>query len=166
MMHYLIIVFVAFALIMVGTIANAKGKKVIHRVSVGGADICEAIGEPTGCDANFSLVAVERADGSVAGQWQDSFGGGEGIHVAIDCFNVVDNRALISGVITHGFAGGVDVSGLVAVTTVIDNGTSANDPQDQISISVWDVGITCNNVNIIIDAFPMFALTHGQVKVR
>ena len=138
---------------------------VIHHVSVGGADVCEALGLPTGCDANFSLVANMKTDGSVSGQWQDTFaGGGEGIHVAIDCMNIVGNGAVISGVITHGTLGGVDVSGQRAITAVVDNGTSANDPADQISFSIFPNNTDC--ITLIPGNFPLFDLAHGQVKVR
>lgn len=83
----------------------ALSKTVVHHVSVGGADICEALGLPTGCDANFSLVANEMANGSVSGQWQDTFrinGQGVPVHVTIDCINVVGKEAWVSGVITGG----------------------------------------------------------------
>jgi hypothetical protein len=142
---------------------------VIHHASLGGADICEALGLPTGCDANFSLdfslVANMKADGSVSGQWQDTFvGGGEGIHVAIDCMNIIDgNAAIVGGVITHGTFGGVDVSGQYAVTAVVDNGTSANDPPDQLSFSFFPAN-DCNTYTLA--DFPLIDLTHGQVKVR
>ena len=156
------IIIAAFGLVAGVTIASAN--RVAHHVSVGGADVCEAIGLPTGCDANFSLVAVEKADGSVRGQWQDTFPGGlEGIHVAVDCVNVVGNGAVIGGVITHGFVGGVDVSGSDALTAVFDNGTSANDPLDQLSFSFIDFGIDCTT--LVPANFPLFDLTHGQVKV-
>ncbi|MDX1617440.1 MAG: hypothetical protein R3224_01550 [Balneolaceae bacterium] len=142
---------------------NANSKKVVHRASLGGADICEALGQPTGCDANFSLVAIERADGSVSGQWQDTFGGaGEGVHVAVDCMNVVGNGAVIGGVITKGTSGGVDVSGQRALTAVVDNGTSANDAADQLSFSFFPTG-GCGN--LVPANFPLFDLAHGQVKV-
>jgi hypothetical protein len=143
-------------------------KKVIHFVSVGGADLCEATGRPTGCDANFSLVAQQRADGSVKGQWQDTFDGGRlGIHVAIDCLKVVGNGAVISGVITHGVSEetGGDVSGQQALTAVVDNGTSAKDPLDQIGYSL--IGGTpgrCNRVPL--ERFTLEDLTHGQAIVR
>ncbi len=149
---------------------------VIHHASVGGADICEALGLPTGCDANFSLVANEKADGSVRGQWQDTFaGGGEGIHVAVDCINVVGNFAVTGGVITDGTFGGVDVSALRALTAVVDNGTSANDPPDQLSFSIVDpsqFGLPddCNNglytLQFFVQNGALFDLAHGQVKVR
>ena len=139
---------------------------VVHHVSLGGADICGALGLPTGCDANFSLTANEQADGSVKGQWQDTFaGGGEGIHVAIDCLSVVGNGAVVGGVITHGTNSGVDVSGQRALTAVVDNGTSANDPADQLSFSFFPTGAaSCNS--FIPGNFPLFNLAHGQVKVR
>ena len=137
---------------------------VIHRVSVGGADVCEALGDPTGCDANFSLVAIEKEDGRISGQWQDTFsGGGEGIHVAIDCMNinVNENWAIVGGIITHGTS-----SGQRAVTMVVDNGTSANDPPDQISFSFFPFDGDCSDLTP--DDFEGFLLdlTHGQVKVR
>lgn len=139
---------------------------VVNHVSLGGADICEAIGQPTGCDANFSLVANLFADGSVSGQWQDTFrtGPGEGIHVAVDCLHVVGNGAVIGGVITHGILNGVDVSGQRALTAVVDNGTSANDPPDQHSFSFFPFGADCTQM--VPGDFPLFNLTHGGVTVR
>ncbi len=140
---------------------------VIHHASLGGADVCEALGLPTGCDANFSLVANMKADSSVKGQWQDTFvGGGEGIHVAIDCMKVVDNWAIVGGVITHGTSGGVDVSGWYAITAVVDNGTSANDPPDQMTFSFFDPAYDCGLLQTLtITDFDLFDLAHGQVKV-
>jgi hypothetical protein len=146
--------------------ASFSKNNVIHHVSLGGADVCEALGLPTGCDANFSLVANMKADGSVSGQWQDTFAGGrEGIHVAVDCMNIVGNGAVIGGVITHGMAGGIDVTGQRALTAVVDNGTSANDPPDQLSFSFFDTGdLSCDQLTP--SNFPLFDLAHGQVKVK
>lgn len=144
--------------------------KVVHHVSLGGADICEALGLPTGCDANFSLVANMKANGSVTGQWQDTFvGGGEGIHVAIDCMKIIGNGAIVGGVITHGTAGGVDVSGQYAITAVVDNGISANDPPDQLSFSYFpaiNFFGTEDCSELTLDDFTLIDLIHGQVKVR
>ncbi len=141
-------------------------RNVINFVSVGGADICESLGLPTGCDANFSLTAVKKADGSVSGQWQDTFaGGGGGIHVAVDCMNIVNNGAVIGGVITHGNVGGEDVSGLRALTAVVDNGRSANDLPDQLSFSFFPTGeLDCSS--LIPTNFTLFNLAHGQVVVK
>ena len=141
--------------------------KVTHHVSVGGADVCEALGEPTGCDANFSLVANEK-NGIVTGQWQDTFsGGGNGIHVAIDCMKIIGNAAIVGGVITHGSSGDVDLTGQYAMTMVVDNGTSANDPPDEISFSYFNPNWDCQTVQSINpDFFTLLELAHGQVKVR
>ena len=144
-------------------------QRVVHFVSAGGPDHCEARGLPTGCDANFSLVALQRADGSVTGQWQDTFDGGRlGIHVAIDCLKVVGNGAVISGLITHGISevSGEDVGGQQALTAVVDNGTSGKDPLDQIGYSIfgpWNPGL-CNRHDL--GEFLLEDLTHGQVIVR
>lgn len=160
----------ALGLVAAATIVHARG--VIHRVSVGGADICEALGLPTGCDANFSLVALEKADGTVRGQWQDTFAGAQqGIHVAIDCLNVdvAGNGAVIGGVITHGFSGGQDVSGQRALTAVRDLGTSNNDTPDQISFSYFPASafFPTEDCNLLSpdDGFALYDLIRGQVKV-
>ena len=148
-----------------GTTANVANP-VVNHVSMGGADVCEALGLPTGCDANFSLTANLFADGSVSGQWQDTFaGGGQGIHVAIDCLNIVGNGAVIGGVITNGTAAGADVSGQRALTAIVDNGTSANDPPDQLSFSFFPFpGLSCTTLTPA--NFPLINLTHGPIVVR
>jgi hypothetical protein len=163
-MKKILLTLAAFGLVAGGTVANAQ---VVHHASLGGADVCEALGLPTGCDANFSLVANQKADGSVKGQWQDTFGtGGEGIHVAIDCLNVVGNGAVVGGVITHGTALGVDVTGQRALTAVVDGGTSVNDlVSDQMSFSFFPFpDLFCTD--LVPTDFPLFDLAHGQVKVR
>ena len=144
--------------------SSAKKGKVIHHVNLGSNDICEAIGLPNGCDGNFSLVANMHADGSVKGQWQDTFnGGGEGIHVAIDCMQYGElgdgKYAIVSGTITKGQAGGVDVSGQRALTIVLDN----FDGVDYMSYSYFDVAGDCNDYNW--DAFSFFTVGAGQAKV-
>ncbi len=86
-----------------------------------------------------------------------------GIHVDVDCMNIVNNGAVIGGVITHGTVGGVDFSGQRAITAVVDNGTSVNDPADQISFSFFSAA-DCSALTP--GDFPLNNLTHGQVKVR
>jgi hypothetical protein len=144
----------------------AASGPVVHHASLGGADICEAIGAPTGCDANFSLVANEYADGSASGQWQDSFGHGNGgVHVAIDCLNVQGNVAWVSGAVTKFDADPTQV-GQPAITVVVDNGTSANDSPDQLSFSVWFPGAPdCNATLPVLLTNFVFDLTNGQVNV-
>ncbi len=129
---FLPVLAVAVVLVMMTTsIASAAGP-VVHRVSVGGPDICVAMGLKPGCDANFSLEAKLYADGSASGQYTDRNANGDGIHAVVDCVSVVGNEAWISGVITHGRltnpdTGEVwDMAGEPISTRVRDNGTSAN----------------------------------------
>jgi len=136
--------------------------RVVHQAILGSADLCEANSLPTGCDANFSLVALERANGSVSGQWQDTFANGDGyIHVDVDCLSVNGNEAWVSGLIAHGNLGGSDLTGLPAITRIADNGTSANDPPDQISFSFIGDATSC----LAEPNFPLFDIT-AQVRVN
>ncbi len=134
---------------------------VVHQVSVGGADICVGQGRRPGCDASFSLIAREHLDGSVTGQWEDAFAGDDsGMHVAIDCLSVNGSDAWVSGVITEGSLNGVDLTGFPAIARVRDNGTSMNDPADQVSFSFFSA-ISC----LIEPDVALMDIT-GQVKVR
>jgi len=136
----------------------------IHSARVGTPDICAALGRKPGCDANFSLNALQSASGST-GQWQDQFArdatlGGIGIHVAVNCLNVIGNQAWISGVITSSRVPGV--VGLDAVTTVVDNGKTG---PDSISVSFIGTGIDCNAAPGI-GFLPLFPAPQGQVVVK
>lgn len=141
----------------------AGGNPVVHQASVGGADVCGGLGLQPGCDANFSMIAQERADGTDSGKWTDIFAkGAGGIHVDVDCLNVVGNEAWVSGIIRDGNFGDQDLAGLPALTRVSDNGTSSNDPADQISFSFIGLALTCDDAPNL----PLVDLTAGQVKVK
>jgi hypothetical protein len=131
----------------------------LHHVSVGSPDVCEALGLLPGCDANLSLVANSFADGSVRGQWQDTFSGrgfpALGVHMAIDCLYVDGNEAWVSGVTTS-----PAFPGFPAIARVVDNGTSANDPPDQVSLLEF-IDTPCTEA----PDFQLFDLTKGQVRV-
>ena len=155
---------VLVASILVGaTVALASGP-VVHHVNAGGPDACIAFGfEHPGCDANFSLVANQYADGSVSGQYSDRFANGNGFHAEIDCLVVSGNDAWISGVITHGSIDGIDLTGLEVLTRVRDNGTSQNDPPDQISFSFIDTDLPdCTEQPDL----PLLDAPQGQVRIR
>jgi hypothetical protein len=160
MKRSLVLLFVALVAGAALSVTPALGGGVVHKVSVGGADVAP----PPGTDANFSLSGVEHADGTVTGQWQDTFFGrgtpAASFHMSIDCLLVVGNEAWVSGVITHApdFPGAV---GLPAITRVRDNGTSANDPADQISFTWIGLPFTCNDAPDL----PLFDLITGQAKV-
>ena len=136
----------------------SKGR-IIHHVSVGGADICiDFFGTHPGCDGNFSLVANEDSEGNVSGQYVDQFGHGNGgFHATVTCLSVNGNEAWVSGVITSGNLQGTDLTGFPVITKVVDNGTSG----DQISFSFIGDPTSCSDQ----PNRPVYNLT-GQVTVR
>jgi hypothetical protein len=137
--------------------AIGLGNGILHRVSVGSHDF--GIFKP-GTDANDSMIAIQYADGSVKGQWIDQFGHGNGgIHVAVNCLEVDGNQAWISGVVTQ--SSFEEDIGLTAATRVVDNGTSANDPPDQISFTRVDPPFDCHARRPMV----LFDLSGGEVKV-
>jgi len=146
----------------------SPASRAVHQVIAGSPDLCTGVGDRPGCDANFSLHALQRADGSVTGQWDDRFSqvnGGGGVHVAIDCLNVIGNQAYISGVVTQSLNS--DLVGHDALTKVVDNGRSANDPPDEISITFTGTGdVDCNTLPDFSDVIPLFPVPQGQVVVR
>jgi hypothetical protein len=118
-------VFIAIAAVFVAIPAHAQ---VVHRVHVGGPDACEGFGLEPGCDANFSLVALEFADGRVTGNYVDRFAEGAGFHAVIDCVAIDGNEAWVSGTIVTGILGnGFDLTGFPVLARVRDNGTSPRD---------------------------------------
>lgn len=136
----------------------------VRFVSAGGPDYCTA-GSAKDCDANYSLNAREAADGTVSGEWQDSFVGGAGVHVEIDCLKVTGNGATFSGVIrnVHGdVPAGYEV-GNRAVSAVVDNGTSANDPPDMVSYT-YASNADCQLLDP--NALATLVMQKGQVTVR
>jgi hypothetical protein len=161
-------VFTMALVLVLGPAALATGP-VVHHVNAGGPDACIFFGFPhPGCDGNFSLVAHEYADGSVSGQYTDRFAQGDGFHAVINCVSVVGNDAWVSGVITFGtftdpVTGEVfDLAGLPVATRVRDNGTSANDPADQITFSFLGDPTPCT-AHL---PYPLFDAPEGQVLVR
>jgi hypothetical protein len=141
-----------------GPLFAAGGNGVVHRVSVGSHDFL-----PPGTDANFSLIALEQGDGTMRGEWTDQFGHGNGgVHVDVDCVSVVDNDAWVSGVITHSTVEAFP-AGSFALTRVRDNGTSENDPPDQISFTfIFANPVSCQ----LRPPLPLFPLQGGEVKVE
>src|SRR6187402_880266 len=135
---------------------------IVHRVSVGGPDACQALANShPGCNANFSLIAIERADGTVTGQFIDRFEQGDGFHATVNCMEVDGNNAWIGGVIVQGRIGETDLVGRPVVTRVQDNGKSAKDAVDKISYSWISDARPCTlKLN-----YPLLDAPHGQVKV-
>jgi len=125
-----------------GLSLQASEGPILHRVSVGGPDICLSLGYAhPGCDGNFSLIAIQRADGSVTGQMTDQYGPADGLHAEIDCLlvQVIPGRttleAWVGGVVTRP----AYQAGHRIIARMRDNGTSANDPRpDALSRGVVD----------------------------
>jgi hypothetical protein len=143
----------------------SAGSPVVHRVSAGGPDICVGVGKKPGCDANFSLVALQRADGTVSGQISDQFAGRiGGYHAVITCLSFSQDgpEAWIGGVVTHGSYLGQDMTGFPFVLRVRDNGTSANDPADQISLPIEGGPGACTEQLDL----HLFDAPRGQVKIK
>jgi hypothetical protein len=145
-----------------GLLASSQASSgVVNRVSVGGSDQDATLNT----DANFSLIALEKGDGTIAGEWSDQFGQGQGgVHVDVNCLRVVGNQAWIGGIIRSGStgAGGVDLSGLPALTRVADLGKSASDPADAISFTFIGLAVQCSAQPNL----PLLAMTGGQVTVN
>ncbi len=132
----------------------SRAGPVVHRVSMGGADLCAGFGLPPGCDANNSLTAIEYANGSVRGQWHDQFAGGVGVHVAVSCLSVSGNEAWVSGTITNN-----PNAGLNLIIRLQDNGKSG----DRASFTTPTA-----NADDCLGQPPLglLALSNGQVKIR
>jgi len=141
---------------------NPPDDRVVHTISFGGPDVCEAVGLPTGCDANFSGSAVLRSDGTGQGRVVDIISGdGAGIYVDIDCVFVAGNEAWLSGVITRGAApSGFDLTGRPYIVRVQDNGDSANDQADGIRARFRS--IPC----YLAPQFDLYEYADGQVTVN
>ena len=114
---------------------------IVHKVSVGGPDICLSLGYAhPGCDGNFSLIAIQRADGSVTGQMTDQYGPADGLHATIECLlvQVIPGRttleAWVGGVVTRP----AYQAGHRIITRMRDNGTSAKDRPDALGRGIVD----------------------------
>ena len=142
--------------------ASTAQAQVIHRAHAGGPDICESQDNPIGCNANFSLVALEMANGRIKGQFTDQFGGGDGFHAVIDCLVVDGQDAWVSGWVTSGSLSDLDLEGFPVWAQVVDMGTSQNDTPDRISFSFIGSFIPCTEK----PQGGTFAVPQGQVRVE
>lgn len=138
---------------------------VIHRVTIGGPDVCTGFGAKPGCDANFSLIALQYADGSVSGQWIDRFSqnfGGGGITVAVNCLAVSPSgtTAWIGGVVTKPDG----LAGMPSITRARDLGTSANDPPDRFVPLYGPDGISTDCLDG--PFFGILEVAEGQVTIQ
>ncbi len=148
--------------LMLASSVAAAGPTVAHRVTAGGPDACEGHGARPGCDGSYSLVATLYEDGTASGRYVDRFTTGNGIVGVVDCVVVVGNEAWVSGWIISGSSEGYDLAGLPFTTSLVDNGTSANDPPDQVSTSHVGDPTPCTEMA----AWDLFDMPQGQVTVN
>lgn len=115
-----------------------------------------------GCGKSFSLVVKMKTDGTVKGQWVDKFNDDTvGIHMFIDCMTVDGNTEIVGVISTKGSTNGANLAGSYAVTAMVDNGTSANDPLNQISNSYYRVDPN-NFFDFAIEDFGLLDMNIGQ----
>jgi hypothetical protein len=148
-------------LLLAGAVANAQ---VCTIVSVGGADIDIGGGGPPNNDANLSIIAIERCDGTVRGHIQDTFAGGISVHAEVTCLYVDGDDAWISGFITKvtPTAFNDDFSGVPISIRVRNNGKFKNDPPDQASFNFFfEDAIDCLDE----PDYELFDLVNGQVQI-
>jgi hypothetical protein len=137
------------------------GGKVIGRVNVAGNDsgACVFQGLPKDCDENFSLSARMYADGSVKGQFQDSFGDGTEVHAEIDCINFVGgDAAIVSGFFKS------SSSPSFAIGSPFVTALQEGDPDFFSFLYNGIVGFDCNDY--VIANFDLFEHIGGQVTVQ
>jgi hypothetical protein len=110
----------------------------------------------------FAFSAIEREDGSVTGQAQNHNRlTGAAAHVDIDCLNVFGNVAIVSG---------TNENGRVSIFAAEDNGESANDPPDRITLLITNDPEFPPGVCMLVtpeDAAPfLMPIEDGNVQVR
>ena len=136
-----------------------RGNPVVQRVTVGGADA--TLYGPPGSDANFSLIALERADGTVTGQLHDSWSKNSGFHAVIDCLSVDGNDAWVSGTVTKSVE--PDFVGRTVNIQVRDGGDAG---EDMITFATFYLPFTCVDQLPFEDIGWLFPVNNGQVKVN
>jgi len=142
---------------------------VVHRATAGGPDMCNWLGGKPGCDGNYSLIAMEMADGSVTGEWTDQFGPDGGMHAVVTCLKVGPHplfpgrlEAWVGGVVTRP----PSQAGHPVITRLRDNGVSAKDLGDAIGRSIVDPeeeGLSANCQDEPASGFGR--VSQGQVKI-
>jgi hypothetical protein len=116
----------------------------------------------------FAFSAVQRADGTVQGEWQvvSRVGAGTKLHGDVVCVSVLGNRAWV-GTRIESSDNPVVVIGSEGGFRVVDNG-EGNDPPDQTSVAFFNgpAGFAQNYCNNRPAAPPLNAVLNGNIQVR
>jgi hypothetical protein len=149
-------------------------------LTVTGADVQSASADPALQSASgsgqihlglplrtFSFSAKEAADGSASGEAQiENRSSGFRGHIQIDCLNVLDNVAVISGTWSSSNLPSIPVSS-DAFFAVQDNGEGPSAPPDEITLGFSGLGIPCTFVTDPALLAPFFVpIESGQIQVR
>jgi hypothetical protein len=135
-------------------------------VTVGSADIDFPPGEgsPPNNDKNLSLIARLGCDGTVTGKLTDAWvsANNTAVHATVDCLVIEGNDAWMSGFVTKATPTTIgDFAGTPFSIRVRDNGTTANDPPDQVGfLELFGDAIDCMEK----PDHELFDL-HGQVQI-
>ena len=103
--------------------------------------------EELGEKSTFTFNAIQHKDGTVNGHMVYQFRFADlGIHMEIDCLNIIGNQATLSGTVTQvtGDAPSFIFVGQKAVFKVQDNGEGGDAPPDLISDVFLFASATCN----------------------
>jgi len=116
---------------------------------------------------NFAFSATRSSDGSVAGQAQlENRATGFVGHIQIDCLNVMDNVAVMSGVVTASNSSALPV-GSDEIFAVQDNGEGPDAPADEITLAFSGLGLVCTDIPDPALLVPfLFTIESGQIQVR
>jgi hypothetical protein len=132
------------AVAVLSTLALVAAAPVVARGDAGIIHSATGAGQhPLGSPRTFEFNALERGDGTVTGQaeLQSRLTGTHdtrGVHVDLDCLNVVGDLALASGTITKSLADPSDpfATGNVAIFAAEDSGEGANAAPDRITLLI------------------------------
>ena len=94
----------------------------------------------------FAFEAAKSSDGTVTGRAQvKNRATGQTLHIQIDCLNVIDNIAVLSGTATSATGPG-NSDGDAEIFAVQDNGQGATESPDKVTRAFGNSGLVCTDI--------------------
>jgi hypothetical protein len=94
----------------------------------------------------FALEATKSGDGTVNGQAQvNNRATGQTLNIRIDCLNLIDDIAVISGIATSA-TGPENTDGDAEILAVQDNGQGTNAAPDRVTRAFGNSGFVCTDI--------------------
>jgi hypothetical protein len=94
----------------------------------------------------FSVQATKSEDGTVRGHAQvNNRATGQTLHIRIDCLNLIDDLAIISGIATSA-TGPANTDGDAEILAVQDNGQGINTAPDRVTRAFGNSGFVCTDI--------------------